>query len=234
MFLITSIAYIPIIHINRFIDLLNNIMPDSAFNTLSAIITSTVNNRSINNMIISFIIAIWSSSKAVSSLIRSMNFLYKVKETRSYFKILLISFLFTIIFLILIFSSIILLIYGELIGHFIFKLIGLDNIFFRVWNYLRYIIELLTIVIAFIILFKYTPNKKISFSEVIPGAIISTISWIIISIFYSLYANNYASYEVIYGSLSGIIILITWLYLSSWSILIGCEINSRLFLNNKK
>ncbi|MDN9295748.1 YihY/virulence factor BrkB family protein, partial [Clostridioides difficile] len=46
---------------------------------------------------------------------------------------------------------------------------------------------------------------------------------------YSYYTNYYANYEVIYGSIAEIIVLMTWMYFSSWSIVIGYEVNSRLY-----
>ncbi|MBQ3423457.1 MAG: YihY/virulence factor BrkB family protein, partial [Romboutsia sp.] len=72
-------------------------------------------------------------------------------------------------------------------------------------------------------------NKNLKTNDVIPGAIISTLVWLCISFFYSYYANNFSNYEVIYGSIAEIIVLITWLYLSSWSILIGLEVNVQLY-----
>lgn len=78
-------------------------------------------------------------------------------------------------------------------------------------------------------LYKYTPNKSLKIKDVIPGSIISTLVWLSISFFYSYYVNNFSNYEFIYGSIGGIIVLITWLYLSSWSILIGLEVNAQLY-----
>lgn len=163
-----------------------------------------------------------------------MNKSYKVKETRSFFKVCIISFIFTISILVLIFSSIILLIYGELIGYFIFNIIGLNSIFIYIWNILRYIVGISTLIIILVNLYKYTPNKKIKTKDVIPGSIIATLVWLFISFFYSYYTNNYSNYEVVYGSIGGIIVLITWLYLSSWSILIGLEVNVRLYFRKLK
>ena len=78
-------------------------------------------------------------------------------------------------------------------------------------------------------LYRFTPNKKLTFKDVMPGAVVSTFCWIIASFCYSFYSSNFARYDIIYGSLGGIIVLMTWVYLSSWTILIGCEINARLY-----
>ena len=234
IFTISIIVYIPTFHLNKSILIIKNVIPESAFNIILSIINSAIENKSLGFLIFSFIFTLWTSSRGIRSLIRWMNKSYKVQETRSFFKVCIISFIFTVSILVLIFSSIILLIYGELIGYFIFNLIGLNSIFIYIWNILRYIVGVSTLIIILINLYKYTPNKNIKIKDVIPGAIIATLVWLIISFFYSYYTNNYSNYEVIYGSIGGIIVLMTWLYLSSWSILIGLEVNVRLYFRKLK
>ena len=234
IFTISIIVYIPTFHLNKSILIIKNVIPESAFNIILSIINSAIENKSLGFLILSFIFTLWTSSRGIRSLIRWMNKSYKVQETRSFFKVCIISFIFTVSILVLIFSSIILLIYGELIGYFIFNLIVLNSIFIYIWNILRYIVGVSTLIIILINLYKYTPNKNIKIKDVIPGAIIATLVWLIISFFYSYYTNNYSNYEVIYGSIGGIIVLMTWLYLSSWSILIGLEVNVRLYFRKLK
>ena len=234
IFTISIIVYIPTFHLNKSILIIKNVIPESAFKIRLSIINSGIENKRLGFLILSFIFTLWTSSRGIRSLIRWMNKSYKVQETRSFFKVCIISFIFTVSILVLIFSSIILLIYGELIGYFIFNLIGLNSIFIYIWNILRYIVGVSTLIIILINLYKYTPNKNIKIKDVIPGAIIATLVWLIISFFYSYYTNNYSNYEVIYGSIGGIIVLMTWLYLSSWSILIGLEVNVRLYFRKLK
>ncbi|MFL8709966.1 YihY/virulence factor BrkB family protein [Clostridioides sp. GD02377] len=229
IFTISSIAYIPVLHLNKYIELFRNMMPESAFDVLSSIIVSAIDNRSLNFLAVSFGLTMWTFSRAVKALIKGMNRAYKVKETRSFLKILSISFLFTIMLLVLIFLSMIFLVYGEKIGYFIFNFIGLDKIFIRIWDILRYSVGILTIIVIFTALYKYTPNKKLTLKESAPGAIFATFSWFLVSFLYSYYTNYYANYEVIYGSIAEIIVLMTWMYFSSWSIVIGYEVNSRLY-----
>lgn len=229
IFTISTIVYIPTFTLNKSILIMKNIIPESAFNIIISIINSAIENKSLGFLISSFILTLWTSSRLIRTLIRWMNKSYNVKETRSFIKVSIISFIFTFSILVVIFSSTILLVFGKFIGYFIFNLIRLDSIFIYIWNVLRYIVGILTIIIIMINLYKYTPNKSLKIKDVIPGSIISTLVWLSISFFYSYYANNFSNYEVIYGSLGGVIILITWLYLSSWSILIGLEVNAQLY-----
>jgi len=230
IFTISIIVYTPIFHLNKSILIIKNVIPKSVFSIILSIMNSAVENKSLGFLILSFIFTLWTSSRFIRTLIRWMNKSYNVKETRSFMKVSIISFIFTLSILVVIFSSIILLVFGKIIGDFIFYLIGLDSIFIYIWNVLRYMVGIFTIIIIMINLYRYTPNKNLKTNDVIPGAIISTLVWLCISFFYSYYANNFSNYEVIYGSIGGIIILITWLYLSSWSILIGLEVNIQLYL----
>jgi len=234
LFTINIVAYIPVIHINRYIDILENIMPNGAYLITSSIIKSAIDSRSINIAFTSFILTICTSSRSVRGLIRSMNKFYNVKESRSFFKVCKISFSFTLILIVLIISSVIFLVFGEKVGIFFINLVRLDKDIIEIWNLWRYLIGISTMILIFLSLFMYTPNKKLKIKDVIPGAIVSTISWNVISYLYSYYANNFTNYEVIYGSIGGIIVIITWIYLISWSILIGSKVNSIIYLNKTK
>lgn len=226
---ISGVAYIPEFHMNKYSGLFASIMPASVFNVLSSIIMSAINNRNLRFLFMSFILTMWTTSRAVKALIKGMNKSYRVRETRSFLKIMFISFFFTFILLMLIFVSIIFLVYGEKIGLFLFTFVGLDAVFLNLWNILRYSVTIITIIVAFTILYKYTPNKKINFREVVPGSVFATFSWFIVSYLYSYYTNHWANYEVIYGSIAEIIVLITWIYFSSWVITLGYELNIRLY-----
>ena len=229
IFTISLVVYTPLIKLSKYIFVLDKMLPNSIFKIVSALTQSAIDNRSFNFLILSFILAMYTMSRAVLCLIRGMNKSYNIRETRPYFEVLFISLVFVIILLVLIFISMIFLVFGENLGSFLFNLIGLDQYFMYIWNLCRYIIGIVTVIIILMNLYRFTPNKKLTFKEVMPGAVVSTFCWIIASFCYSFYSSNFARYDIIYGSLGGIIVLMTWVYLSSWTILIGCEINARLY-----
>ena len=229
IFTISLVVYTPLIKLSKYIFVLDKMLPSSIFKIVSALTQSAIDNRSFNFLILSFILAMYTMSRAVLCLIRGMNKSYNIRETRPYFEVLFIPLVFVIMLLVLIFISMIFLVFGENLGSFLFNLIGLDQYFMYIWNLCRYIIGIVTVIIILMNLYRFTPNKKLTFKEVMPGAVVSTFCWIIASFCYSFYSSNFARYDIIYGSLGGIIVLMTWVYLSSWTILIGCEINARLY-----
>lgn len=229
IFTISLVVYTPIIKLSKYVFLLKKVLPLSAFNVVSSLMQSAIENRSFSFLILSFILAMYTMSRAVLSLIRGMNRSYNIRETRPYFEVLFISLVFVIMLVVLIFTSMIFLVFGERLGSFLFNLIGLDRYFMYIWNLCRYVVGIITVIITLMNLYRFTPNKKLHFKDVLPGAIVSTLCWLVASFCYSFYSNNFARYDIIYGSLGGIIVLMTWVYLSSWTILIGCEINARLY-----
>lgn len=234
IFMINIIGYIPIIHINRFIGSYEGLVPQAAYTAVQSIINSAVNDKSISLTIVSFGFTLWSSSRAVRVFIKGINKSYNLRETRSFFKLIILSFYFTIELIVLIISTMVFLIYGEKIGYFIFKFIGLSKIFIPIWNICRYSCGITATIWIVSSLYRYAPNRKVPLLEVLPGAIASMFGWLLISFVFSFYTNNYANYQVIYGSIGGIIALLTWFYLSSWVMLLGCEINALIYYRKVK
>ena len=77
-------------------------------------------------------------------------------------------------------------------------------------------------------------QKKLNGRRVLPGAIFTSIGWIIASLGFSYYVNNISNYSRFYGSLGAVFILMIWLYLTSIILILGAEINSALDTNKNK
>ncbi len=78
------------------------------------------------------------------------------------------------------------------------------------------------------VLYRYAPDRdKPQWRWVSPGAIVATILWIIASIGFTVYVANFNSYDKTYGSLGGVVVLLTWLYLSAFVVLFGAAINAQ-------
>lgn len=233
IFMINLLSYIPIIHINKFLYSFDDLIPKSAFVMIESIINSAISDKSISLTVFSFIFTLWSSSRAVRVFIKGINKSYNLKETRSFFKLILISFYFTLELIVLIISSMVFLLYGEKVGYIIFKFLGLSRLFIPIWNLFRYSFVIAITIWIVSSLFRSGPNKKINLIEVMPGSILSIFGWILVSVIFSFYTNNFSNYQVIYGSIGGIIALLTWFYLSSWVMLLGCEVNAIIYYRDK-
>lgn len=173
------------------------------------------------------VFGLWYTSNVISTLTKAMNKFYAVKETRGFFKLRGMFLLFALFIIILIILSFSLIIFSQ--GtHFIVLKIDFFDFFDteKIWDYSRYIVILFVIFITIALMFKTLPNKKLSFKAVALGSLLTTIAWCVTSLGFSYYVNSFSRYHVIYGSLASIIILTTWVYLSSLVILAGGSINA--------
>lgn len=181
---------------------------------------------------ISAVLGLWSSSAGIKAVVRAINKAYDYGEHRSYIKLRLMSVLFTIALLILIVLVFLTLIFGEVLTNKLFELLGLTFFFKILWRYMRILIPVSYMILIFTLLYKYSPSKsrlhKISFSSTLPGAVFTTLGWMLTSVLFSYYVNNFGNYAVTYGSLVGVILLFIWLYISSIIIVLGGEINATL------
>lgn len=181
---------------------------------------------------IAAVLGIWSSSSGMKAVIKAINKAYNSGENRPYLELRFMSVIFTIALLLLIVLVFTTLIFGEVLTNKLFGILGLSFFFKTLWSYMRIVIPLSYMIFIFALLYKYSPcrNKfhKIKFTSTLPGAIFTTLGWMLTSIFFSYYVNNFGRFAITYGSLVGIILLFIWLYISSIIIVLGGEINATL------
>lgn len=209
-----------------------SVLPTSTQNTIISLVMETVENSSETLLSLSALTGIWAASKGLLALIRAINNAYGVEEKRSYIQLRLLAVVFTLALLILLTIVLLTLVFGGLIGEKIVGVLGLTLDFMIFWQYFRIIISILSMILIFALLFRFSPSirngQRIKLRQSLPGAIFTSIGWIITSTFFSYYVNNFGNYDKTYGSLGGMIVLLIWLYISSIIIVMGGEINATL------
>ena len=207
---------------------LSGILPLNAFELVKSTVAEVVDTRNSNLLSLSLILTIWTSSSGFKAVIKGLNKAYDQAETRSIIKLELIALLCTFALTTIIMLTMVLLVLGELIGNSIAYRVGYSEQFKMVWDIFRYLMILCSMVFVFAAMYRYTPCTRLTWSEVFPGSLFSTVGWIIVSVGFSFYVNNFGSYSKIYGSIGVVIVLLTWLFLTSLIIMVGGEINATL------
>ena len=181
------------------------------------------------NFFLTLIIAYIIASNGAASVIASSNMIYGIKNS-SFFKRRLKS-LFMILIIILLF---VFLLIFSVFGNKIIEMLQLMDISEKIITNITLIISVLKgpiswfIIFFFIkIIFTMAPDKKIKSNEVNKGAIFTTIGFVVITYIYSLYTTHFANYDVFYGNLASIVVLMIWLYLLSYVFTIGLALNYR-------
>lgn len=212
-----------------------DIVPDEILSLLQIIINEIQNNKNNTVLSVSIIATIWAASKGIMAIISSLNKAYREEETRSYFFVRGMAYIYTIAFAFIIVINFALIVFGNKILSIIFSYIYLPTALEGILNLIRILFSMVLLFFFFILLYNATPNKKISFSEVVPGSIFSTIGWLSMSFIFSFYVNNLGgNFSYTYGSLAGIIIVLIWLYLCSIILIMGGELNAITSENQRK
>ncbi|MDA3846596.1 MAG: YihY/virulence factor BrkB family protein [Vallitaleaceae bacterium] len=178
---------------------------------------------------ITFIATIWAASKGFMAIIKALNIAYDEQETRSYFFLRGISIIYTFVLAALIGFVLLLIVFGGTIINLLFEYIPILESLGSLITLLRYLVSMFFTFWFFILIYNATPNKKISVKDATPGAIFSTLLWIVVSTGFSIYVTNSTSLSYLYGSLTSIIVLLLWLYLTSTIIMIGGELNAIIY-----
>ncbi len=184
--------------------------------------------QSSNKTLLSFgmLGSLWAASKGISAVIRGLNKAYDVKETRKFLVLNLVAIVSTIGIIVMITLSLIMIVFGRILGEYVFGLIGAENIFELLWAILRYLIPAAIMFLTFLLLYKFAPNKRLKVVNIRLGAAFATLGWLLTSLVFSYYVDNFGHYEKVYGSLGGMMVLIIWLNVSTLIILLGGEINA--------
>ncbi|NIK76772.1 membrane protein [Paenibacillus castaneae] len=204
------------------------VLPADTGEMIRSILTEVSRNNKGALLSIGMIATLWSASNGINAIIKGLNKAYDVEENRPFWKVRGISLIATIVFATVILLTMMMLIFGKVIGEYLFQLLHYPDGFESIWGILKYVISLAAMIGVFILLYWIVPNRKHSIKEVIPGVLFTTIGWIVTSLLFQFYINNFGNYSKTYGSLGGIIVLLIWLYISSIIIMLGGEINATL------
>ncbi|MCF8008940.1 MAG: YihY/virulence factor BrkB family protein [Halanaerobiales bacterium] len=175
---------------------------------------------------ISIIGVLWSSSRGIRALMKSLNMAYEVKENRNYLHLKFIDILYTVLIIVGIAFLLTLPNIGKGFFSFISNYLYIDPKIYEIFNLIKLTALPFAIILTIVTLYMYLPNQNQSITNVLPGTIFTLFSWTALSYLFSIFINYIANFSLIYGSLSAIIILMLWLYLFSLILIIGGEINS--------
>jgi membrane protein len=173
-------------------------------------------------------VALWSVSAVARTLTEAFNVAYQVAETRRWWKQLVLSLAFGPVLALVVIVSVALMLVGPQLVGSIAALVDLDELFVRLWGWLRFPVALLLLAVVLSVVYRFGPNAKQRFRSVVPGAALSVVLWAISSVGFSFYLAKFANYSVTYGSLGAAVGLLFYLYLCASVVLFGAELNAAI------
>ncbi|AOZ94434.1 YihY/virulence factor BrkB family protein [Paenibacillus crassostreae] len=233
IFIMTLVGYANISMEDRILDLAE-ILPAEAILIMQEIVKEVAEGRSQALLSFGMLATLWAASKGIDATFKGLNQAYDIEDDRAFWKVRAISLMGTLFIGLVILLSTLLLVFGSWLKDQVFHLFPIPYIFYQLWNLVQYALPLLIMIIVFTMLYWIAPNRKMSTREALPGAIFTTFGWITTTGLFSIYVNQFGDFTRTYGSLGGVMVLLTWLYISSMIILVGGEINATLVYRRGK
>jgi membrane protein len=208
------------------------VIPPSAYGIVFQTFKQITAESSGRKVTVGFAIALWAASAGFSAIQDSMNAVYKVKETRPYWKVrgsaVLISTLLSLLITAILGSLLAADFFARLarlyLAHRLVADAAVVLIHITGWTAATALLTLL-----FALIYYWGPDlKNKQWRWLTPGAAIGIVGWLLASLGLRAYLHFFNSYTATYGSLGAVIILLTWFYLSGLMLLLGGEVNSQI------
>lgn len=236
MFLLTMIQFLPITE-GDLVSTVSDAIPEALSPLLSNLLSEVYDSSTTTVISATLLTTLWAASKAFYSLIYGLNSVYSIQENRNYFILRFHALIYTLIFAIMLLATLLLLGFGNSITYM------LNNAFPALKDATLLVLSLRTssimciLVLFFLYLYVVFPNRRSRILYELPGAILTSVGWIVFSYLYSFYIDHMSNFTNTYGSLTAVVLLMLWLYACMYILLIGGELNDllrRLTLIQKK
>ena len=217
-----------------------NFLSDTLPSGISELLIAFINRDGLNltfgiSVAAGFVLA----SNGLYSIIITSNTLYEIDHS-NYIRRRIKAFFLTIILLLLIVFTLTVLAFGNSIAHIILNLDilrGVSSSMYKIFILLKWPVGLFIIFFVIKLIFSLAPDKYIPSKYNNKGSIFTTVTWSIVTVVYSYYVTNFNNYNIFYGSLTNIILLMLWIYILSYVLVIGMAMNVneyKSFLKNNK
>ncbi len=178
--------------------------------------------------ILGLVLALWSASGYISAFMRACNVVYDVPEGRPFWKTTPVRVGVTVLLMVLLVASALLVVVtGSLASH-VGQVLGIGPAAVTLWDIAKWPVLLLIVSLMISILYWVAPNAKRGFQWVSPGGLLAVVLWLIASGLFAFYVANFGHYEKTYGTITGVIVFLIWLWISNIAILFGAEFNAEL------
>ncbi len=215
----------------RLLDSASGVLPQGATKFLEDQLLTIADNKAKDTFtigaIISILFALWGVSGAFRSVMEAMNVMYEVDEARPFWKVYGISIFLSLLVAVLLISALVLVVFGPQLASLVAGIVGFGQVFELLWIIVQWPVLVCVVLLAFALVYYFSPDVEQRFRYVSPGSIVAVILWLLFSLAFSLYVNNMGgkSYSASYGTLAGVAILMLYIYYTTYILLLGAEMN---------
>lgn len=215
--------------------LLSKFLPDAVVGVVESYLGHIANNSSHVLLWFSLIFSIWFPFRAVQGLMDDVRRAYGLGMPNRFMRYMVKQLIYTIVFLIVTVITLFLSALGKNVLGYINEILPesawqASEYLLKLWQYLRFVPMGILMLFAIGVLYSVSLDKRPKIKEIMPGIGVALVSWMIVSMGFSFYAESFGNYSIIYGTLGAVIALLVWLYCTAITLIIGAEFNAALAL----
>ncbi len=189
---------------------------------LGAIVSSSSGALGVG-LVVSLLAALWSASSGTGNLMKAVNLAYDEDETRGFLKTRAIALLLTLGAIVFVLLTLTLV----AVVPPLLEATQLGPVGTVLAQVVRWLLLVALVVGALAVVYRVAPDRDApKFAWVSVGSVVAAVLWIVGSVGFSIYVDNFGSYNKTYGALAAVVVLLLWLYLTSYIVLLGAEINA--------
>jgi membrane protein len=236
IFFFTIIPFIPIENFQpTLLELIHDFMPKSAYETVKETVEDIVTRPRGGLLSLGFILALYFSTNGINNIMEAFNNTYHTIETRSSFRQWLISALLVFILTVLLIISIGLMTLGPVILAVFIPVKILESTFYSILIWLlTWLLSVSAFFFAISFLYYLAPARRRDFRFISAGSSLATLLVILTTVGFNFYVDNFAKYNILYGSIGTLMVVLLWIYFNAISLLIGFELNASIYKAKKE
>jgi membrane protein len=174
-----------------------------------------------------FVLALWTTTGAMTALMRALNRAYERKETRGFLRQRLTALSMVAVMFVAFALVFGLLVLGPALSGWIGDAVGIEAVFKWIWWVAQWPVLIIGLLAAFATVLYLGPNVDFPRWQFIsPGSVFAVVVWLVASGLFAVYTATFSSYNKAWGSLAAVIVMLTWLWLTGCALLFGAEINA--------
>lgn len=229
LFVVSLLGYVPVeTRLGEAVARLEVFLPQEILQFLREQIDEALAGREGGLLTIGIVGAIWSSSSAVTAIITALNRAYDIDEWRPWWKRRLLAIGLTIALAVFVVLAFVFVVGGSDLAAWLADRLGFSEPLARVWTVAQWTLAVALVVVAVDLVYYVGPNADTPFVWVTPGALLATALWLLTSLGFKLYVQNFSNYSAVHGTIGAMIVLMLWFYLSGFALLVGAELNAEI------
>jgi membrane protein len=208
------------------------VIPTAALGTVLATFSETSAAATSGKLTFGLIAAIWSASVGISAIQDTLNVVYKVEDTRTYFRARMYAIALTIILSLIFTFLLVCLLGGDFFAtlaflHLSHRVLAIVTAAFT--RLLGWSLASALLALSFAVIYYWAPDLKTRrWHWLTPGGAVGIVGWLLASLGLRVYLHFFDNFSLTYGSLGAVIVLLTWFYITGFMLLLGAEINSEI------